>query len=502
MTRGVPQDGERDARYKGGNIPISRKLLPQVTASTVPLAKTPNQPPRLDDPMAASWHFHLARQASAKGDKAKAKEGITAARMNDPGKANYQWWQISNATRQIDTPTLSQVIPAAIRTVMGSTLARGRLAVIAHQIILLATGWFWTVLVCGLYLSRWRHIAHDLGAMIFKNPKHPLRGWLPILLPIAFLVVRPGWFGFLALMSIPLLIQVRGPSRGLLAGVWITVLALVYPAWPVLRHAVPALDPHSEVVLLEKACTLPPSGPISDSLRQRLASAKDPDRKNRLAVALGIQEARRGNYQRSDKLFRQVLKHDPSNYPALIGLANNTYYRGGMDEAVTGYQKAATAHPDRGETPFNLAQVYFKKLFVPEASDALVKARQLGFRTESQANPNTRRQGYSPVVYPPVTDEAMAAACRFEAGNYENLVTISAWRGFLSSLPWPLFLILGIPLVFATLLVMWISHQNDPSDPCAGSVPTSTMVPGFAPAVVKPPSAHRATWCWRPCSRT
>ncbi len=180
-------------------------------------------------------------------------------------------------------------------------------------------------------------------------------------------------------------------------------------------------------------------------------------------MALGIQEARRGNYKRSDKLFRSVLKHDPDNYSAQIGLANNTYYRGRLDKAADMYQKAAAAHPRRGETPFNLAQVYFKKLFVPEATDALEKARKLGFRMESQANPNTRSQGYSPVVYPPVTDEAMAEASRFEAAGYAPLVTISAWSGFLSALPWPLFLVMGIPLVVATFLVLWISHQNDPS---------------------------------------
>jgi tetratricopeptide (TPR) repeat protein len=464
MTRGVPRDGERDARYQGGNIPISRKLLPQVTATTVPQARTPNQPPRLTDPMAGSWHFHLARQAAESGDAVRAKQAVASARQADPGKAHYQWWQASEAFKQVDTPTLTQVIPDIIRTLGQSTLARGRLAVKTHQVFLLATGWFWMVIVVGLYLSRWRHIAHDLGAMIFKNPRHPLRPWLPLLLPVVFLVLKPGWYGWLALMSIPLLIQTRGAARALLAVVWVTVLALVYPAWPVLRHAAPALDPQSEVVLLERACNLPPSGPIADSLRQRLAAAEEPLRQDRLAVALGIQEARRGNYKRSDELFQRVLRHDPVNYPAMLGTANNTYYRGRLDDAARQYKKAVEAHPDRGEAHFNLAQVYFKKLFVPEAADALEQARKLGFRLESAANASTPTQGYSPVVYPPLTEEAMGAACRFEAGGYEPLVTIFAWRGFLSSLPWPLFLIVGLPLVVATLLVMWVSHQNDPSD--------------------------------------
>lgn len=453
-----------DPRYAGGNIPISRKLLPQVSATTVPLARTPNQPPRLEDPLAGWWHYHLARQAATQGDKAKAKEEIRAARKKDPDRPQYQWWQASQSVRWLDTPSLFQVLPEAWHTLGHSALARGRLTVLAHQTLLLATTWFWLVLMLGLYLSRWRQIAHDLGAMIFKNPSHPLRNWLPILLPVLFILVRPGLFGFLALMSVPLLIQTRGPARGLLAVVWVTSMALVYPAWPVLRNAVPVLDPQSEVVLLDKACHLPPSGPVAESLRQKLAQAQDPARRNRLAVALGIQEARRGNYHRSDKLFQEVLDRNPRNFAAMVGKANNTYYRGRMDSAAEQYLKAAQAHPHRGEAPFNLAQVYFKKLFVPEATEALDRARDLGFRLESLGSAQGNSRGYSPVVYPGVSDADMQAACAFEAGNYENLVTISAWRNFLSSLPWPLFLIIGLPLVIATLLVMWVSHQNDPSD--------------------------------------
>lgn len=457
-------DAKVDPRYAGGNIPISRKLLPAVSATTVPQARTPNQPPRLDDPMAGSWNYHLARQAAGQGDQEKAKKHVAAARKAAPYQPHYQWWQAGQALRRLDTPTLSESIPAIWGTLTRSSMARGRLAVMAHQTLILTTGWFWMVLVVGLYLSRWRHIAHDMGAMIFKNPSHPLRPWLPLVLPLIFILVRPGWFGFLALMSVPLLIQTRGAARGLLAVVWITMLALVYPAWPILRNAAPGLDPHSEVVLLQKACHLPPSGPLADSLRQKLGQAVDPERKDRLTVALAIQEARRGNYNRSNKLFQKVLDHDPVDFAAMIGKANNTYYKGSLDEAARLYDKAAKAHPKRGEAPFNLAQVYFKKLFVPEAADALEKARNLGFKMESLANSSSPSQGYSPVVYPSLADKDMQAACRFEAANYENLVTISAWRGFFSSLPWPLFLILGLPLVIATLLVMWVSHQNDPSD--------------------------------------
>ena len=464
MTRGVPNDGHRDARYQAPALDISRRKLPQVSATTVPLARTPNQPPRLDDPMAGSWYFHLARQAAEKGDWDQARKHAAAAREADPGRAGYQWWQTSLSLRTLDTPTLAQTFPDVLRTLAANSLARGRLGVKLHQVLILLTGWFWMVLVMALYLSRWKYLAHDLGAMIFKNPSHPQRTWLPLLLPLVFLALRPGWFGFLAFMSVALLIQTRSWSRALLAAVWVVALALVYPSWPLLREAAPSLDPNSEVVLLERACSLPPSGPVSDALRQRLEQAEDPARKARLACALGIQEARRGNYSRSNDLFEVVLKHDPENYAALVGTANNNYYRGRMDDAAARYQRAERSHPDRGEAPFNLAQVYFKKLFVPEATEALEKARQRGFRMESASNGPTHGSGYSPVVYPGLSDDHLSAACRYEAGNYRPLVTIAGWKIFLSSLPWPLFLILGLPLVVATLLVLWANHQDEATE--------------------------------------
>jgi Tfp pilus assembly protein PilF len=464
MTRGVPAEGHRDARYQAPAIDISRRKLPTITATTVPLARTPNQPPRLDDPMAGSWFYHLARQAAQQGDDTRAKEHIAAALKADPNRAHYQWWQIMLSLRTVDTPTLTQTVPAAMQLLLESSLARGRLAVSLHQALVMLTGWFWMILAIALYLSRWKYLAHDLGAMIFKNAQHPQRAWLPLLLPLVFLALRPGWYGFLAFLSVPLLLQTRSWSRGLLVAVWVVALALVYPSWPVLRNAVPTLDPSSEVVLLEEACILPPSGPISSDLRDRLQRAEDPQRKARLACALGIQEARRGNYSRSNKLFATVLELDPGNYSALVGTANNNYYRGRMDDAAERYREADRLHPERGEAPFNLAQVYFKKLFVPEATEALERARSRGFRMESATNGPTHSSGYSPVVYPGLSDEHMAAACRFEAGNYEPLVSMAGWRLFLSSLPWPLFLILGIPLVVATLLVLWANHQDEASE--------------------------------------
>jgi hypothetical protein len=287
---------------------------------------------------------------------------------------------------------------------------------------------------------------------------------LPLILPLLVIGFNPGWLGILAALSVPLLIQTRSGARGLLLATWFAAMILVFPGWPALRMAVPAVDPGSEVTLLDEATRMPPSGHLTASLNERLGAARDPARINRLTIALAVQEARRGNYDESNQLFTKVLQTDPQNFAALVGQANNIYYLGRMDDAAEAYAQAARLHPDRGEVPYNLAQVYFKKLFVPEAGEALEEARRLGFAPVATDSEPTRRGGYSAVVYPALTAYEMAAACRFEAGAYPPLVTISSWQKLLGAPPLPMYVLVGAPFMLALLLVMWWSRQNDPRE--------------------------------------
>jgi len=453
-----------DPRYSGASIDISRKLLPEVTASTVPVSKSPKQPPRLDDPVTGTYRYHLARQAAVAGNVDGINTHMRAALTASPDQPRYQWWQSAQAAKRFDTATLAKALPASFRSMIDSPIGRGPFVIAAHQTILLATALFWTVLVGTVYLGWWRNIAHDFSATLLKNPKHTPRLLLPALLPLLVLAFKPGWLGLLAVLSVPLLIQTRGRLRGLLLATWLLMLGLVFPAWPALRMAVPTIDPDSEVTLLDQAMRLPPSAHLTSQLNTRLGETQDPDRINRLTVALAIQKARRGNYQASSKLFTKVLKTDPTNFAAMVGRANNVYYLGRMDDAAQAYAQAAEAYPRRGEIPYNVAQVYFKKLFVPEAGEALEKARALGFSPLAVDDKPTRRGGYSAVVYPSMTAAEMSAACRFEAAAYPPLVTISTWRWLLGAPPLPLYILVGAPFLLALVLVMWWSRQNDPRE--------------------------------------
>ena len=74
---------EFDPRYAGADLNISRKLLPEAQATTIEKARAPKRPPRLDDPLAGAWRFHLARQAALSDNSAGVAENLAAAVEGD-----------------------------------------------------------------------------------------------------------------------------------------------------------------------------------------------------------------------------------------------------------------------------------------------------------------------------------------------------------------------------------------------------------------------------------
>ncbi len=441
----------------------SRKLLPEVTASTVPQTAAPSRPPRLDDPTGGALYFQRARRAAAAGDADQMRTSLAAALDAAPGRTDYRLWSSLDKVRGFDTTVLVKVLPGSVRDLMADPIARARYVVAGHQAALLAVGCFWTVLVLALLAAWWRHLAHDLSARVFRDRRHRLHTWLPVIVPLVLVACKPGWFGVLAAMSLPLLVITRGRERALLGATWALAALLVFPAWPALRQAVPALDPDSEVTLLDRACQRQPDAATIAALNERIGKADDAARRDRLTVALAVQEARRGRYDTSNKLFAEVLRNQPDNVPALVGTANNTYYLGRLEEATARYEAAAKAHPERGEIPYNLAQVYFKKLFVPEATAALERSRGLGFVAPG-ALQEQRSGDYAAVVYPGLTNRSLADACRAEAPLYAPLVTLASWRWVLGVPPVPLLALVGVPLLVALLVIGSSRRQQDPRE--------------------------------------
>ncbi len=452
----VPPSPEEAA---SANLGISRTLLPDIEATSLPRSRPPQSPPRFDDPVAAELRFLQARRAAESGDFNQAEHLLNEAVASGADRARVRWWQVAQALERIDPAGLIWALPKSVLTAWNEPLASPRLLMLAHQGLLVFVTLFWAVVV-GAYLAvYWRYIAHDLAAINLRDHRRGFATWTPLFVVVAVVLARPGVLGGLALLSIPLMIQARGRNRSLLLGAWLATMVLVFPNWPPLREAVVTLDPGSETVLLGRASTLPADPALIADLRERLADAEQPARRARLQTALAIQEARRGRFTDSSDLYREALGQQPDLVPAIVGLANNAYFQSRYDDAVGDFRRARDLAPTRGEIPYNLAQVYFKKLFVPEAGQALQDARDLGF--EPPVWEATGSHNFSPVVYLGLERTQLRASAHAEAAHYPPLADLAAWNAFLGAPPLPPFLMLGGLLVVALLLTFWWSNQEE-----------------------------------------
>lgn len=442
----------------------SRKVLPDVQATTVPQAMAPTRPPRLDDPVGSIYQFHLAQVAAGSGNFDLAREKLQLANQAEAGQARLLWWQTGQALREFDPGTYLWALPKALRTAVLDPVARNRLVLQGHQFLLLWLALFWSVLALAYLLRYWRFLCHDLTALLYREPGHQLRPWVALVLPLGVILLRPGWLPALALISIPLCIKARGKARWPLLLVWVAMTLLVFPKWSWIHHSLPVLDPQSETSLLVKAARMPSSLETRQDLRQRLAAAAEGKRRQRLLLASAIQAARSGAYDQSSELFRAVLERDAGHVAARVGLANNTYYLGRFDAALQEYAVARTHAPLRPEIPYNMAQAYFRKLFLLEAGEALKEARGLGFEPPPWEDSQGVANGFTPVIYLGFTQAEIAASTAWEARDYPELAHLAAWRHWLGWPPLPLFACLLGALAIALGLTFGWSEQKDPRE--------------------------------------
>jgi tetratricopeptide (TPR) repeat protein len=441
------------------SMSLNRNLLPDIEATSLPRVKPPQQPPRLDDPVGGEARFLAARRAARAGDTANIQPLLDSAVAAGTEPARLRWWQLSQALRDLDPVTVIWALPKSLRAAWNEPLAAPRLLILAHQSALQLLAVFWTLLLIAYYAVYWRFLAHDLAARILRDHRQRVPLWLPVILVVAALATRPGWLGMLSLLSIPIVIHARGRNRGPLVATWVLGMILLFPSWPPLREAVVALDPHSETVLLQRAVTEPTDPGLLTELREHLAKADDPARRARLQVAVATQEARRGRFTASNDLLREALAVNPTHIPALVATANNAYFQSRHDDAVTGYRRARELAPERGEIPYNLAQVFFKKLFVPEAGQALQDARNLGFNPPAWKAPDAT--AFSPVIYLGFDRHELHQSARSEAASYPPLAHLAAWNSYLGVSQLPPFVLLGGLLALALLLTYWSAHHDE-----------------------------------------
>lgn len=437
-------------------IQISRSILPEISGTELPAATPPARPPRLDDPLDAAWQFHLARRALAAGKADVALQKVREAGARDPARAAYPWWRTWHALQRWNLDFLS-ALPQAWGATHADPAAWKRLLLLGHAGAVLWVALLWTLVVAA-FLFRWGgHLSHDLAALFLRDPAHAARPWaLPALL-LALALLRPGWLIALAALSGLLFVAASARARILLAGVWLLAAAAVYPNWPLLRAAMPAVDPASETVLLSRATSLPPSPALVQAVERRLAEARDDaPRTARLRLALAVLAARGGDYDASSRLFGAIVRQDPTNVAALVGAANNDYYLGRYDAAVRGYGQALQATPGRAEIHYNISQAYAKKLFFKESSEALARANALGFAPGPWEDRAGAANGFSPVIYLPHDREDLETSARWEAARYAPLAHLAAWSAWLGGTPGLLFWLLAGGLILAVAAGLWL----------------------------------------------
>ncbi len=447
--------------WRQAGFSISRRVLPDVPATSLPRGETPLRPPRLDDPLAAEHDLHLARTALAAADYAGAMARVEAAVVADPGLDRARWWATGIALQHLDLAALAGLAPAAVRTSLADPLAWRRLLLTAHQALLAYLLILWSLVVISLLFRYRDHLGHDLGVLLLRGG-HVSRPGLAWLLPLAVVVLRPGWPAAAALLSLPVMVLARRREKVLVGALWLAIAALLAPVWTPLREAVPVIDPASETCLLERACRLEARSDIVGSLQARIARAEDPERSARLQFALAVQKARQGEYEASSRLFRGVLRAAPQHVPSLVGLANNTYYLGAFDAAIEDFRRAEQMAPQRGEIPYNLAQAYFKKLFLPEASEALKRARERGFDPPPWPEAGERGDEFSPVVYLGLEPADLAASARQEAPLYPEMPHLAAWHLLLGGPPGQVAVLLTGTFLLSILLGALGSRQAAP----------------------------------------
>jgi tetratricopeptide (TPR) repeat protein len=425
------------------DIQISRNILPMITATELPATTPPVRPPRLDDPLLAALRFQQARRAQAAGRTDAARIAVLQAAERDPARAAYAWWRTWHGLRHWNLDFLN-ALPRAVRATHSDLAAWKRLILLGHQAAVLWIALFWTLLVVAGLFRYGDRIAHDLAALLLRGGQHAAPLWLLPLAVAALVWLRFGWFVLLAVLSAPLYLHASGRARALLIGTWIAAAAVLYPGWPAVRAALPAVDPGSETVLLSRATRLPPSPGLVQQLETRIAAARnDAPRTSRLRLALGVLAARGGDYDASSRLLGAIVAQDPTNVAALVNFANNDYYQGHYDAAVRNYQAATRASPDRAEIHYNLAQAFAKKLFFKESSAGLARANALGFVPAPFEDRAGTANGFAPVVYLGHDREDLAASADWESDSYPPLAHLSAWAPWLGERMAALFWILG-----------------------------------------------------------
>lgn len=239
------------------------------------------------------------------------------------------------------------------------------------------------VWVTAFFLVRYLPYLHHRvsRSVLVENHRARFARWLwpAVLAPFAA-ALSWGLIPWLALSILVVWIHADRRPRTILALVLLVLLA--QGVWP--RPAATILtgtDMSSRAALVERAAYEPPSTGLLHEVDLALARHEDdPD----LLSARGLLLARRGDFEPSATTLRRALELRPDDAMATGNLAAVHFFRGDVDRAVAGFQRAVALDSARAVSFYNLSQAYLQKLYLKEGGEALQAALSRDFSLTSQ----------------------------------------------------------------------------------------------------------------------
>jgi tetratricopeptide (TPR) repeat protein len=334
-----------------------------------------------DDFASARLDYRKAGRALSTGDPVRARQLLKQAAEQDP-----RFYQPHRKLAWLD-------VRAGRSTVIGEMLeaTSDRWSGYRNQALALANGVIWLNLVLGvflvwttaLFLVRYLPYLHHrvAQAVLVENHRARFARWLwpAVLAPFA-IALSWGLLPWLALSIVVVWVHADRRPRSVLATA--LLILIVQGVWPrPVATILTGTDMSSRAALVERAAYEPPSTALLREIDVALTrSEDDPD----LLSARGLLLARRGAFEPSATTLRRALELRPNDPIATGNLAAVHFFRGDVDRAVAGFQRAVSLDSTRAVSFYNLSQAYLQKLYLKEGGQALQSALSRDFSLASQ----------------------------------------------------------------------------------------------------------------------
>lgn len=334
-----------------------------------------------DDFATARLDYQKAARALRAGDPVRAHQLLEQASDEDP-----RFYQPHNKLAWLDAR-------AGRSTVIGELLeaAHDRWSGYRNQTLATANALIGFDLVIGvflvwttaLFLVRYLPYLHHRVAqsVLVENHRARFSRWLwpAILAPFA-IALSWGLIPWLALSIVVVWVHADRRPRTVLATA--LLLLIVQGAWPrPVATILTGTDMSSRPALVERAAYEPPSTALLREVDLALTRYEDdPD----LLSARGLLLARRGDFEPAATTLRRSLELRPNDPMATANLAAVHFFRGDVDRAVAGFQRAVSLDSTRSVSFYNLSQAYLQKLYLKEGGQALQSALSRDFSLTSQ----------------------------------------------------------------------------------------------------------------------